>query len=198
MVDSHAAGDAFSKFLEAARTPAFQREAEVWAEMRAREYRNLTDFRVPRSDSHGEDLLEEAIERMNTYWSSSPDLMLDQRITPGQRAAYALYWTRADVGNGGLYQYFESQTGDLLPEAVEGADLVGATALAEALRRAASHLGQPYPRDPQVRGKALARLPEQFWVALDDTVYPLLEGLGDEELGRYIESHPDEFFLPAK
>ncbi|MET0628328.1 MAG: DUF4375 domain-containing protein [Acidimicrobiia bacterium] len=159
------------------------------------------DFRVAVSNSDGERLAWDAVDRIWFTLSTpyEPDARL-ATLTPGQRAVYSLLWTYSEIGNGGLHQYFFNSTGYLLPEAIAGAELLDQPELARELRNAAALFGDPYARDRDERAAVLQRLPDPddpFWDGLDDVVYPLLERLADHELSRYITQNPEEFFLPS-
>jgi hypothetical protein len=131
-----------------------------------------------------------------------PDDRLYQ-LTAGQRAVYALSWIRSEVCNGGFDQCFFNSTGYLLPEAIEGADLLEAPQWASMLREARDVFPPPFPRDRTVRQELLDELPPDRQDALDrldDRLYDL-DGASETSLDllfrRYINGHPEEFFVPA-
>ena len=132
--------------------------------------------------------------------SDLPDPRLDD-ITAGQRAIYALTWIRAEVGNGGFDQLFRNTTGCLLPDAVEGAELVGSEPWHSLLAEAMNLLPRPYPRDRGQRLAVLDTLPESTSEAmsgLDDRFYALVSDSATDltAIGLpYIEAHPEEFYL---
>jgi hypothetical protein len=185
--------DGFRAFLESA-----QAETQRWQE-RELTPDELADLRAPFAVGSGEELMWAAIEVI--FWKvayDDPEMLA--LLTDGQRAVLALWWTYSEVGNGGLHQYFLNSTGFILPETVAGADLLGEADLARNLRRAAAHLGEPYPRDYDARNLALERLPDPddaFWNDLDDSVYPTLETLAGSGIGDYITEHPEQFFRPG-
>jgi hypothetical protein len=45
------------------------------------------------------DVIERVFDELATPYQPDPRL---ERLTPGQRALYALHWTRSEVGNGGF------------------------------------------------------------------------------------------------
>jgi hypothetical protein len=68
---------------------------------------------------------------------------------------YATHMFLAEVHNGGFLQFFWNNTGMVAPESVEGFRAMGMPAMASLLEKAASKLGQPYPRDRDERWDAL-------------------------------------------
>jgi len=174
-------------------------QAQQW-EQRELTAEELADMRVPYVAGSGEDLVWKAIEVV--FWKVPlDDPRMHELLTDGQRAVLALWWTCSEVGNGGLHQFFLNSTGYVLPEATAGAELLGEKELANALRRASSYLGDPYPRDHEQRALALAQLPDPgdaFWDEQDDAVYPTLERLAEDGLGEFISANPDQFFLPSE
>lgn len=121
------------------------------------------------------------------------------RLSPGLRGVYALDWVRKEVGNGGFDQYMTNSTGYLTPEAIEGAELIGAPEYAEILRRASGLLPSPFPRDRDERTDLINAQPEEseaLFEELDNEFMTLLEGERDLTgiMASYIRSHPDEFF----
>lgn len=141
------------------------------------------DFRVPAPprDTPDDEVVWRAIEQIFTELRTpyEPDERLFE-LTPGQRAVYALDWVRKEVSNGGFDQLFGNSTGYLMPEALEGAEYIGATDYADVLRRAAAVFrGGEVPRDRDERtdvldaepariGPVLEALDEEFYALLDD------------------------------
>jgi hypothetical protein len=172
----------------------------------------VDDFRI-RRDALGNpvdaeqvwwDVIELAFDELETPFR--PDPRLDG-LTPGQRALYALHWTRSEVENGGFHQYLRNPTGMLANDALRGADLIGATEFAAVLR----DLGSLFPH-AEVPDDQLDRI--AFLEGLSNEQLAELEGL-DERFydlmgrdagskpsrlalycARHVEAHPDEFFLP--
>lgn len=114
---------------------------------------------------------------------------------------YALDWIRKEVSNGGFDQLFGNSTGYLTPEAIEGAEYIGATDYADILRRAAAVFpGGTVPRDRGERTDVLDADPDRtgpVLEALDDEFYALLEDR-DHNLTRlmaiFMAKNPDQFF----
>jgi Domain of unknown function (DUF4375) len=172
--------------------------AMVVPEVRAHKAGDVTDMRVPYVTASGEDLVWKAIERV--YSELQADDPRVHELTRGQQAGIALWWICAEVGNGGLHQFFSNYTGYLLPEAIDAAELVGDDELATDLRRASVGLGVPYPRDYDERNRALDALPEpgdQYWEDLDDAVWPRLARVVTADFADFVTANPDDFFLPA-
>ncbi len=165
------------------------------------------DFRIPRSNVlHADDPWGEIIDEMwfelKTPYEPDPRLA---ELTPGQRALYALRWTVWEVSNGGFHQYFWNSTGYLAPEAIEGAELLGAQRYAEVIRHAAAI----FPDEATLRDidrrqeildgdgddgpltKRLAELDEAFYRLLDDEPEHNIQKYVD----RYVAGHPQEFFI---
>lgn len=79
-------------------------------------------------------------------------------IAPLPRAQVLLFCAHmalSEVANGGFLQLFWNSTGILVPEAIEGFLAIDMTEMAATLHEAASHLGNPYPRDREDRMDAL-------------------------------------------
>jgi hypothetical protein len=68
---------------------------------------------------------------------------------------YATHMCLAEVHNGGLLQFFWNSGGIMAPEAIEGFLAMRMPKLASLIGRAASPLGDPYPRDRDDRWNAL-------------------------------------------
>ena len=145
-------------------------------------------------------VIEAIWEELDTPYEPDPRL---SELTPGQRAIYALRWISSEVENGGFHQCFWNPTGSLLPEAIEGADVLGSPGWAQLLQEARDVLPAPYPRGHGHRRAALEQLSEEAVAGLeqlDDRLYDL-DGAEETSLDslsrRYIEAHPEDFFVPA-
>jgi hypothetical protein len=132
----------------------------------------------------------------------SPDQRLYE-LSSGQRALYSLHWIRSEVANGGFHQCFWNPTGYLLPEAVAGAELLEAPEWSLLLGEAERLFPPPYPRAREDRQELLGRLAEddlRRMDLLDERLFDLEDSDAtslDVLFRRYIERHPDEFFVPA-
>jgi len=167
----------------------------------------MTDFRIARSDvADGADVAEVAWKVIEPMWGLlktpyEPDERLQTVATPGQRAFYVLHWTISEVSNGGFHQYFYNSTGYLAPEAITGAELLGASEYANVIRRATSIFpSEEALRDLDQRQEILEQATDNqiaFLSSLDDALYALLESPTQNPavlFGPYIEAHPEEFF----
>ena len=105
-------------------------------------------------------------------------------LTPGQRGLLALNWLASEVYNGGFEQLFDNPTRVVVPEALAGARLIGATRTAELIDAAARAYGGARPRGHKARGEADA-LNEDFYAAADSEMYP--------RGAAYVRAHPVEF-----
>ena len=160
----------------------------------------MTDFRILREAARV-DPEWAVIDRIWTELDTPyrPDRRLDD-LTPGQRAIYALTWIRSEVQNGGFDQCFYNPTGFLLPEAVEGADLLGLPEWSQLLREAAAALETPFPRSRDRRQERLSEMPtseRDALAAFDDRLFELDDDPAtslDLASRRYIDAHPEEFF----
>jgi len=173
---------------------------KVVAERRARvlglRVKRPADLRTMR----GGDLVRHAIDRL---WDAC-DIYSDRAAlrsvldlaTPGQIAVYAIFWTHAEVSNGGFHQYFHNATGILAPEALDGLRRIGALRFAELLERAMRRFprGAP-PTDNARRRDDLDSITDGAFRGLDEAFFELdrhddlLELVAD-----HVRAHPDEFF----
>jgi hypothetical protein len=163
------------------------------------------DWRValPDRNTADDEVVWRAIERIFAELRTpyEPDERLSD-LTDGQRAVYSLDWIRKEFANGGFDQLFGNSTGYLTPEAIEGADYIGANDYADILRRAAALFpGGVVPRDRDARTdfidsgdyvETLERLDEEFFALLDDPERNLTT-----LMAIYMATHKDEFFIRA-
>ncbi len=116
--------------------------------------------------------------------------------SPGQEAIFALTWADVEMLLGGVSQLLHSSTGILWPEAVMGAQLIGASNAADILIAAGTALPDgPPARDENKRRAQCDALPEGALDELDRRCEA--EGVEDELrhcMAAYIRAHPDEFF----
>ena len=164
-----------------------------------------TDFRIY-PESAGFDYPFSLIQRI---WDElATPHQADARLadlTPGQRAAYSLHWIFAEVCNGGFDQCFSNSTGYLLPEAIGGAQVLGAPNWEAALTDAAATMGDPFPRDRHERQRRLKsikgrRMRRTTLDRCDERLYAL-DADPDQSLDtiidRYARAHPADFYLDA-
>lgn len=141
------------------------------------------------------DVIERVFDELATPHEPDPRL---ERLTPGQRALYALHWTRSEVGNGGFHQYLHNPTGMLAGEASQGAGLIGALEIGDVLREL--HGLFPGGEVPAQQGERIAFLERVDRSELDqhdERFYELLPSLATC-CAAYVGAHPDEFFLPQR
>jgi len=101
------------------------------------------------------DRVDPLVEAINIY--DGPEAFLTS-IAPVPRGAtliYAADFCLYEIQNGGLLQFFANSTGVLAPEAIDGFAVIGMPNLAAIVGSAIAFLGTPYPRDIEVRAKAL-------------------------------------------
>jgi Domain of unknown function (DUF4375) len=117
--------------------------------------------------------------------------------TPGQRAIYALWVADLEVNNGGFEQFFFNESDAVLAEAIDGADLVGASANGRILRvvdregdapRAAAReqTWQGYRAALPKSTRAELGTFDERWFALDRQL--------ERRMIAYVNANPGEFF----
>lgn len=163
-----------------------------------------TEFRILREEARIDPqwaVIEKIWNELDTPYS--PDARLSD-LSPGQRAIYSLQWIRSEVVNGGFVQCFSNPAGCLLPDARAGATLFESREWSELLSEAESVFSDPYPKDTQRRQELLEDLsPDALALLdrLDDRFYELDDDVATTALDllftTYINTHPDEFFVPA-
>ena len=107
------------------------------------------------------DEIEEAFNDVDIYESFEVFSQGAARYPEWKIDLLAVHWTMSEIVNGGLAQYFANHTAVLAPEAVMGFQRIGRADLAEALGKAMSLLGNPYPRESEPRNERLALLTGQ-------------------------------------
>jgi hypothetical protein len=158
----------------------------------------MPDYRVKRSAST-ESLLE-IVESLADAYAGATHPATRRRIldaaTRGQRLLLGYSWYRDDVTNGGHRQYFWNYTGNLWPEAL-GATRVLRLPEGTVLGNAVALFPRQHPGlTVRERRKQLAAIDAAKFEGLDDQFYALPGG--DEKVRRYIDKHPDEFFLATR
>lgn len=125
------------------------------------------------------------------------------RLTPGQRAVWAVEQLQLEMGNGGIEQYFYNSPGDTAPEALQGLRLIDAPKFARPLEQAMQLFPEGrVPRDRDARellldeeGLSEVLIESGVDEAWEDA-YAVEEELSNLALA-YVERHPDQFFLDA-
>ena len=107
------------------------------------------------------------------------------------------------VDNGGFDQCFRNPAGNLLPAAVDGAEVLGVPEWTKVLRRTESVFPVPYPGEQHRRNQYLNEPPEEDRKRLEELDQRLYE-LGDDPttsldhlFARYIDAHPEDLFVSA-
>ena len=152
-----------------------------------------------------EDLAEVAWEAIAPLWDDLPysnAKMLDAffaDITAGQKALISIDWCLKEIRNDSIKQLFENSTGNLVPYAIEGFTLIGATVYASVLRKASQLLGQEYPKTASARRRALKALSEsqrKKLASLDEQFFELIfseEHDIEKYRGGYVMDNPAQF-----
>lgn len=141
-----------------------------------------------------------AIERI--YQEFGTPYAHDERLgilTDGQRALYALHWVQSEVRNGGFEQLYHNPAGTFAAEAPHAARLIGAPAYERVFTRAnALFPDSVVPAEHKARQQALRQVRKQhrfMLEALDDEFFNLLRDVDIyEHMGRYVTTHPHDFF----
>lgn len=152
-----------------------------------------------------EDLAQVAWDAIDPIWDDLPYssasklnvFMAD--LTEGQRALIAIDWCQKEIRNGGIKQLFENSTGNLVPYAIYGFRLIGAEAYAVNIAKAASLLGNEYPKSGTARKRALKALNEvqlKDLEVLDDEFLDLIDSAEhniEQYRGSYVKNNPSQF-----
>jgi hypothetical protein len=155
----------------------------------------MPDYRVKRSKSNESlpeiiELLAEAVAGVNL---ATRRRVLDS-ATRGQRLLCGIYFYWDDVTNGGHWQYFWNYTGNLWQEALEAANVLRLPE-EKILRDAVALFPKKQPGPTQrERREQLAKISRAKLDALDELFYALNSDR-EKAIRRYIDGHPEEFFL---
>jgi hypothetical protein len=76
----------------------------------------------------------------------------------------------SDIDNGGLFQFFENETGTFAPEMAQWFEQAGLTEAAGSLRKAMGMFGQDFPRSPQTRAAWLQGKSDDLFYEMDDAL----------------------------
>jgi hypothetical protein len=158
----------------------------------------MPEYRVKRSEDT--ENLPEVIELLADAWAEAANIPKGRRIlesaTAGQRLLLGYYFYWDDVTNGGHWQYFYNYTGNLWQQALEATQVLRLSE-EDILRDAIALFPDKHPGLTQrERRQHLAKIDREKFDQLDDRFYALRGG--DRKIKRYIDSHPDEFFLPKR
>jgi len=157
-------------------------------------------FRIPHSKIVGMDDYEFFWAIIEPIWPDNSVIDELEHIsqgTPGQRAIYATTLFMREVDNGGLEQFFLNSSGLYSKEVLIGFQLLGMNEHAEIIKRSFNFFPNgEVPLDSEERQEYLNKKEKEikaFFEPLSDQIY------GEERLfpyfRKYIESHPEEFFV---
>jgi hypothetical protein len=163
-----------------------------------RRARRPTDFRIPRGSLPPQldaNTAQAAVGLLFVTLDGATDPRL-RDATAGQRAIYALASVDGEIQNGGVAALFYNSTGALVPEAIRGAQTIGAFPYREVLLELASLFpGGRVPLARPAREEVLERVTEGTLERLDERWSGLYERSPlDRKYAPYIARHPDQFF----
>ena len=154
---------------------------------------------------NNDDLAEVAWEAIEPLWDDLPysnakklDVFLAD-VTEGQKALISIDWCQKEIRNGGIKQLLENSTGNLVPYAIEGFNIIGACEYASILSEASQLLGHEYPKTASARKKvlkALADSQKDLLKVLDDKFFKLLFSKDhdiEKYRGNYVKENPTQF-----
>jgi hypothetical protein len=101
------------------------------------------------------ELIEPLFALVDTGNGAGPFDVTMNQVPHSAALLFAAHMTLAEVHNGGFLQLFWNNTGVLVPEAVQGFQMIGMEATAAIVTRATLLLGSPYPREWDDRWDAL-------------------------------------------
>jgi Domain of unknown function (DUF4375) len=163
------------------------------------------DFRIPHSSVVGLDAEEVCWAVVDAIWPTAEtedELALLAQGTKGQQAIYVTILYAQEVDNGGLVQFFGNSSGMLWPHVRNGLQLLGAqehialiTAAIEAFPMAAPSTEQSERRQAL---QTVTQEQRNLWRTGENRIYALGGFFANLRplWTRYIETHPEDFFLP--
>jgi hypothetical protein len=158
----------------------------------------MPEYRINRSPDT--ESLPGVLELLADAWVEAGNIHKRRRIleaaTAGQRLLLGYYFYWDDVTNGGHWQYFYNYTSNLWQEALAATQVLRLPEK-EILRDAVALFPDKLPGTSQrARRQQLATISRAKLEELDDRFYTLRGG--DRTIQRYIDSHPDEFFVAKR
>jgi hypothetical protein len=90
-------------------------------------------------------------QRVDLYGEASEALEQIESLERPQIGLMAADRAHSEICNGGFYQLFYNSSGLLVPEAMEGFEMLDVPELAEIVRSAVETFEAPYPRDRESR-----------------------------------------------
>ncbi len=166
--------------------------------------RDAVDFRIHRATVDGledEDLFEAIANRIWPDENVKDELAHIARATPGQRAIYVMTVFAREVGKGGIAEFFSDTSGVYAKTVADSLRLLGAKKMLEAYTAslAVFENGEP-PLDHNARRSRIENLSDSESELLDSIDKRLSGGSTIEAnlhpfFKRYIDTHPQEFFI---
>jgi hypothetical protein len=131
--------------------------------------------------------------RIGDDWDHEPEILAG--LAPGIRAVYASHRLDAEVGNGGLSQFFSNSSGRLAYQALAGLRLIGADEHARILEKAVAlekERGTPYSRFPDTGAPEEVDEDHDYadYAELDDQFFATGQDLSQLRIG-FIRAHPE-------
>jgi hypothetical protein len=168
---------------------------------------DVVDLRVPASCLDEDDEAEltwrviarvyDAVSPYDGAETTAGDL---ERLTPGQRALFALHWCVSETLNGGFDQFFTNSNGILTEEALMGFRRIGVPEAASILQAAHEVLASR-PPEADVNAPEFDEADEadrfDAYLAQYEPLQRRFDELVDGELyaraASYVRQHPEEF-----
>ncbi|MFV2056234.1 MAG: DUF4375 domain-containing protein [Thiohalomonadales bacterium] len=166
----------------------------------------LADFRVKRPEvvdfQFIDAVLALMLQRIGVDSDRDKTIALLNTATPGQKALYAVYLMRLSVAEFGFIGYFESTSGDLIPEVERGLKILGAKKYLQLFRKSLSIFKKQKGliTDSSNRQEILASLSNEKKYNLYDPMDEKFEQLEDELVLQsyiiaYVNENPRYFFI---
>jgi hypothetical protein len=159
---------------------------------------NPATFKIARpasNDNLAFDVLDVIWENADFYSDEPAFIRSVDPATKGQLGIYAATWYISEVNNGGHHQFFYNSTGMVWQQALDGFTLLGAEKHKAILQQAINLFPNSQPStDRQLRYEQLEAIDNDKFDPLDDQLYDLTEDFNELAI-KYIDSHPDEFFI---
>jgi hypothetical protein len=156
------------------------------------------DYRIPRKSVYGTsdgNLFWTVIEKVWPDIAEPDEMKRLQHATPGQAALFVVTLFIREVDNGGLEQFFWNSSGDLGDEVIKGFERLGSPERAEIVRQALTFFNSaPSTPNQSVRREFLSKKSK---VEKNAFFEPLNENLLWPLLRRYLDNHPEEFFVDS-
>lgn len=164
------------------------------------------DTRIARSSVVGLDASEVCWAVVDPIWptvETEDELALLDQGTKGQQAIYVTMLYAQEVDNGGLRQFFGNTSGMLWARVRSGLPLLGTQEHTVLLNTALQVFPHGTPsleqseRQPVLQ--ALTQEERDLWRASENSIYSKGGFFGTLQpfWTRYIDSHPEQFFLPS-